>query len=134
MHVRHLLSLALAMGLTATTIGCVKPVKTQAIIARYEVGATGGASFRGCAVHLSWTKEQLLERCGVPLKVLANAADPTQQCAVYSSSAHALAAADRSAPYIVACWRKASQHNRRADRALPDVIFAVYGLTEAPPG
>ena len=71
-----------SVSLAFLAVSCVVPVSSGVIIARVSAGA---ASLAVCEVALGWTAADLLENCGAPDRLIANASNKSEQCAIYQN-------------------------------------------------
>ena len=85
--------------LAVILVGCSScTISTAAVVHRFE-----GSTFRACQISLGWYTQELIDECGSPDNVVRRVGKPKQVCAVYTTNAHALAASEVAAPYLVVC-------------------------------
>lgn len=137
---RSIVLLVVALALA----GCVPQIPTAAHVFRFD----RSGAFQACQVFLGWTEDELVERCGPPLRRVPRiAGNNGEECLIYATRAHAFGMADRSAFYYAICVAprrrsrsssgstSASLEGRVSEPERPSVGFevvGVYGLASVP--
>lgn len=133
--------LAAIVLLFLVVLGCGpshKVSKTKLDLFRFERDGSGLLLFRGCTVYLGWSKSQLLQRCGQPVRIVRNARAPAHECFVYETEAAPFVGAQEASAGVV-CFGKPKPPRRsgenwkrardRAAKAEPRVLV-VYSLRD----
>lgn len=77
-----------SVALALVCASCVVPLSTGVVVARLD---SASQSMTVCEVAFGWSLTELIEHCGQPSRVVSNATNQDEACAIYRNDAKSFA-------------------------------------------